>query len=167
MSLFLEDLQREGDVVGGERATIVELDPGPQQKTIREPVGRYLHRACSEAVQRVGLILRARHQAREGELHTLRTIALKDEAVERIEGERVLIEGPSCPDVGEHAALRGVWIDVIEMLEVGRIFEIAESRYPMALGFLACLDILCEGQYEGCRTEEERFAARLLENISH
>src|SRR5262249_40645194 len=105
----------------------VELDHGPQQKTISEPVGRYLHCARSEAVQRVGLVLGACHQAREGELHTLRTIALEDEAVERIEGEKVLIEGPSCPDVGEHAALRGVWIDVIEMLEVGRIFEIAEG----------------------------------------
>src|SRR5262245_30183642 len=167
MALFLEDFQREGDVVGGERATIVELDPGPQQKTIGEPVGRYLHRARSEAVQRVGFVLGARHQAREGELHTLRTIALKDEAVERIEGEKVLIEGPSCPDVGEQAALRGVWIDVIEMLEVGRIFEIAEGGNPMALGAPACFDILCEGRYEGSHTKEERFAARLLESISH
>src|SRR5215813_9721928 len=166
MALFLEDFQREGDVLGGERATIVELDPGPQQKTISEPVGRYLHRARSEAVQRVGFVLGACHQAREGELHTLRTIALKDEAVERIEGEKVLIEGSSCSDVGEHAALRGAWIDVIEMLEVGRIFEIAEGRYPMALGVLACVDILCEG-YEGSRAEEERFAACLLDSIGH
>src|SRR5262249_1168064 len=111
VAFVLENYQREGDVPGGERAAIVKRDAGPQQKTISEPVGRYLHRARSEAVQRVGLILGARHQAREGELHTLRTIALKDEAVERVEGERVLIEGPSCPDVGEHAALRGVWID--------------------------------------------------------
>src|SRR6516162_4452059 len=167
MALVLEDFQREGDVVGGERAIIVELDPGPQQKTISKPIGRYLHRARSETVQRVGLILGARHQAREGELHTLRTIALKDEAVERVEGEKVLIKGPSCPDVGKHAALRDVWIDVIEMLEVGRIFEIAEGRYPVALGVLACFDILCEGRYEGSRTKEERFAARLLESIGH
>src|SRR5262245_63835521 len=108
--------------------------PGRSRKTISEPVGRYLHRARSEAVQRVGFVLGARHQAREGELYTLRTISLKDEAVERIEGEKVLIEGPSCPDVGEYATLRGFWIDVIEMLEVGRIFEIAEGRNPMALG---------------------------------
>src|SRR5215831_1927978 len=167
MALFLEDFQREGDVVDGERATIVELDPGPQQKTVSEPVGRYLHRARSEAVQRVGLILGARHQAREGELHPQSGIALKDEAVERIEGEKVLIEGPSCPDVGEYAALRGVWIDVIEMLEVGRIFEIAEGRNPMTLGVLTCFDIPCNGRYEGSRTEEEHFAARLLESIGH
>src|SRR5262249_29376337 len=38
MTLFLEDFQREGDVVGGERATIVELDPRLQQKTISEPI---------------------------------------------------------------------------------------------------------------------------------
>src|SRR5215831_15390492 len=167
MALFLEDFQREGDVVGGERATIVELDPGPQQKTISEPVGRYLHRARSEAVEGIRLVIGARHQAREGELHTLRTIALKDEAVERIEGEKVLIEGPGCPDMGKDSALRGFWIDVIEMLEVGRIFEIAEGRNPMALGVVACFDIRCEGRYEGSRTEEERFAARLLENIGH
>src|SRR5262245_54810552 len=167
VALVLENFQREGDVVGGERTAIVERDAGPHQETISESVGRYLHRARSEAVQRVGLILGARHQAREGELHTLRTVALKDEAVERVEGEKVLIEGPGCPDVGEHAALRGVWINVIEMLEVGRIFEIAEGRYPMALGVLACFDIPCEGRYKGSRTEEERFAARLLESISH
>src|SRR5262249_22604812 len=136
-------------------------------KTISEPIGRYLHRARSEAVQRVGFVLGARHQAREGELHTLRTIALKDEAVERVEGEKVLIEGPSCPDVGEHAALRGVWIYVIEMPEVGRIIESAEGRYPSARGVLAWLDIPCEGRYEGNHTEEERFAARLLESIGH
>src|SRR5215469_9138152 len=167
MALVLEDFQREGDVVSGERTAIVKRDAGPQQETISESIGQYLHRARSEAVQRVGFVLGARHQAREGELHTLRAIALKDEAVERIEGEKVLIEGPSRPDVGEQAALRGVWIDVIEMLEVARIFEIAEGRNPMALGVVACFDILCEGRYEGSRAEEERFAARLLESIGH
>src|SRR5215470_15297480 len=54
MALFLEDFQREGDVVGGERTAIVKRDAGPQQETISESVGRYLHCARSEAVQRVG-----------------------------------------------------------------------------------------------------------------
>src|SRR6516165_10531348 len=94
VALVLENFQREGDVAGGERAAIVKRDAGPHQETISESVRRYLHRARSEAVQRVGFVLGARHQAREGELHTLRTIALKDEAVERVEGEKVLIEGP-------------------------------------------------------------------------
>src|SRR5499433_4428224 len=38
MALFLEDFQREGDVVGGERTTIVELDPGPHQEAVGEPI---------------------------------------------------------------------------------------------------------------------------------
>jgi hypothetical protein len=88
----------------------------------------------------------------------------EDEAVERIEGEKVLIEGPSCPDMGEHAALRGVWIDVVEMLEVGRIFEIAESRHAVALGLLRCLALRCfdisrQSRCKRSRTKEERFAA--------
>src|SRR5262249_61091778 len=40
MALFLENFQREGDVVGGGRATIVELDPGQQPRAIREPAAR-------------------------------------------------------------------------------------------------------------------------------
>ena len=69
--------------------------------------------------------------------------------------------------MGKYAALRGIWIDIVEMLEVRRIFEIAEGRNAMVLDVLACFDILCEGRYEGSRTEEERFAARLLESIGH
>src|SRR5215813_2915818 len=158
--------------MGGDRAAIVELDARPQQKTISESVGRYLHRARGEAIQRIWFILSAYHQACEGELHALRTIALEDEGVQRIEGEKVLIEGPSSPDMRERATLWSVWIDVIEMLEVGRIFEIAEGRNPMALGVLSCLDlrcsdILCERRYEGSRTEEERFAACWLKGIDH
>src|SRR5262245_59793081 len=61
VALHLENFQREGDVAGGEWAAILKCDVGPQQETISEAVGRYLHRARSEAVQRVGLILGARH----------------------------------------------------------------------------------------------------------
>jgi hypothetical protein len=66
--------------------------------------------------------------------------------------------------VGEHAALRGVWIDVIEMFEVGRIFEIAEGRHAVALGLLRCPDLRRfrvpgERRCEASRTQEERFAA--------
>jgi hypothetical protein len=76
VAFVLENFQREGDVVSSYRATIVELDAGPQHKTINESVGRYLHRARSKAVQRIWFVLSAHHQACEGELHTLRTIAL-------------------------------------------------------------------------------------------
>src|SRR5437773_2460389 len=105
----------------------MEGDAGPHQKAVVQPIRGYAHRARSEAVQRVWFVLSAYHQACKGELHTLRAIALEDETVERIEGEKVLIEGPSCADMGEHATFRGVWINVIEMLEVRRIFKVAES----------------------------------------
>src|SRR5215831_2325823 len=67
--------------MGRDRATIVELDARPQQKTISESVGRYLHCARGEAVKRIWFILGAYHQACEGELHALRTIAPEDEGV--------------------------------------------------------------------------------------
>ena len=61
---------------------------------------------------------RPRHQAREGQLHALRRVAAQDVAVERIEGEEVLIEHRVRADLREHAALRRVRIDVVEMREV-------------------------------------------------
>jgi hypothetical protein len=61
------------------------------------------------------------------------------------------------------SAFRGIWINVVKMLEVGRIFEIAESRHAVALGTLRCLDLPCFGMLrkrrcEPSRTEKERFA---------
>src|SRR5205823_1200512 len=93
VALVLEDFQRKNDVVGGERAAIVESDAGPYQKAVGEPIRRYPHRARSKSVESIRFVGGARHQAREGELHTLRAIALEDDAVERIEGENVLMEG--------------------------------------------------------------------------
>src|SRR5262249_8445087 len=99
MALVLEDFQREGGVVGGERATIVERDAGPHQKAVSEPIRGYPHRARGKSIEGIRLVGGARHQAREGELHTLRAVALEDEGVERIEGEKILIEGPRRPDM--------------------------------------------------------------------
>jgi hypothetical protein len=132
VALLLEDLEREGDVVGGERAAVVEGDAGTHQKTIGQPVRGYLHRTSGKAVEGIGLVIGARHQAREGELHALRAVAPQDEDVKRIECEKVLIEGPGGSDLGERAALGRIGVDVVEMLKVGRIFEISESRHAVA-----------------------------------
>jgi hypothetical protein len=110
--------------MGGERAAIMELDATSHQEPIAELVGRDLHRPRSETVQGIGLVLGACNQAREGDLHALGGIALKDKAVEGIEGERVLIENSRRRNMREHSALRGVRIDIIELLEVRRIFEV-------------------------------------------
>jgi hypothetical protein len=94
MTLLFKGFQRKGDVVGGKRTAIVEDGAGAHQKTIREPIRGNPHRARGKAVEGIRLVAGARHQAREGELHALRTLALEDEAVERIEGEKALIESP-------------------------------------------------------------------------
>ena len=159
MAFVLEDLQREGDVAGSERAAVVELDAGPHQKAVSEPIRGYANRARGEAVEGIRLIGRARHQAREGELHALRAVALEDEDVERIEGEKVLIEGAARPDLGEQPALWRIRVDIVEMLESRRIFEVAERRHAVALGALLCQRRPSDRRGERSRTKEQRFAA--------
>src|SRR5215510_6914057 len=151
--------------MGGERAAVVKRDAGPHQKTVSEPIRGYPHRARGKSVEGIRLVGGARHQARKGELHALRAVALEDEDVERIECEKVLIERARRPDMGEYAALRRVRVDIIEMLEPYRIFEIAEGRHAVALGLLRCLHLRCfdtpgERRCEPSCTKEQRFAAR-------
>src|SRR5262249_45536086 len=66
----------------------------------------------------------------------LRGVTLEDVAIERVEGEKILIELTVRPDLGKHAALRCIWIDIVEMAEVRRGFEIAEGRDPMGFIFI-------------------------------
>ncbi len=134
MTLVLEDFQRERDVVGGERAAVVECDAGPHEEVVGEPILRNPHRARGEPIHGIGLVRGARHQACESELHALRAVTLEDEAVERVEGEKVLIEGAGRSDMGKRAALGRIRVDVVEMLEVSRIFEVAERRHAVPLG---------------------------------
>jgi len=58
------------------------------------------------------------------------------------------------------------------MLEIRRIFEIAESRHAVALGLLRCLDLRCfdisrQSRYKRSRTKEDRFAACWLASFDH
>jgi hypothetical protein len=57
--------------------------------------------------------------------------------------------------MGEHAALRGVRIDVIEMLEVRRIFKISERRHAVTFGVLRGVDIPGERRCERSRGEDK------------
>src|ERR1700676_4709923 len=63
-------------------------------------------------------------------------ISLENEGIERIESEKVLVELAQRRDLREYTAFGGVRIDVVEMLEVGRIFEVTEGRHAVTLGFL-------------------------------
>ena len=167
MSLVLEDFQREGDVVRGERAAVVERDAGPHEEAVGEPIIRYLHRAGGEAVHGIRLVRGARHQAREGELHALRAIALEDEAVERIEGEKVLIEGAARPDMRKRAALGRIRVHVLEMLEVRRIFEVTERRHAVPLGAFPRQRGPRHRRCKRASGDDERLAACHIAEIRH
>ena len=82
VALLLEDFEREGGVMGGERAPVVEGDAGPHQKPVGQSVRGNAHGARSKAVERIRLVGGARHQAAKGELHALRAVALEDEDIE-------------------------------------------------------------------------------------
>ncbi len=168
MALVLENFQGEGHVVGGERAAVVKLDAGPHQEAIGEPVLGYLHRAGCKPVQAIRLVLGRCHQAREGELHALGAIAPEDETVERIEGEKILVVGAGRSDMGEHAALRRIGLDIVEMLEVRRIFEIAEGRHAMALGAFVRPRGHDRHRCQRARAQQERIpAADLAGGFAH
>src|SRR5262249_16649273 len=90
--------------------------------------GRHADRAGGLAVHGIDFVVGPHHQAGERRLHPERGIAPEDEAVERIEGGEVLIVPADRADLREHPALWGINIDEIEVLEVGGILEVAETR---------------------------------------
>jgi hypothetical protein len=105
----------------------------PQQKFVGQSVSRAPHLLGGEAVHGVGLVAGAHHQRREGQFHALRRVAFEDVAVERIEGEEILIELAVRPDLRKRSAFRRLRIDVIEMPKIGRVGEVAERG--QAVGF--------------------------------
>ena len=161
--------------MGGELGAVVEARLRPQCEAIDEAVRRDAHRARDEAVHRIGFVGGRRHQGGEGELHALRGVAAQDVAVERIEGEEVLIVLPARADLREHAALRGFRIDIIEMAKVARIFEVAEAGNAVDLVSLGRIGAFCgerRGAGDGARGdgsggEDQHLAARQAVSIAH
>ncbi len=133
MAFLFQNIEREGDVVGGQPRAVVEFRLRADEELIGEAVGGAPHFLGGKAVHGVRLVAAAHHQRGEGQLHALRRVAFEDVAVERIEGEEILVELPVRPDLRKAAALRRVRIDVAEVLEVGRVGEIAERREAVRL----------------------------------
>ena len=129
MALGLQRRQREGDVFGLDRAAVVEGDAVAQVEFVDAAVGRHRDLVGGVGIDRVGLVGGAPHQRGERLLHVDRRIALEDEAVERIERR-----GAAAGELAEGAALRRGGIDVFQMLEIGRIAEIAERGQAVVLG---------------------------------
>ena len=64
----------------------------------------------------------------------MRAIAFQNVGVQRIEGLERLIVGAHPRDRRKQPTLGRVDIDVIEVMKVARIFQIAKSRHPMRFG---------------------------------
>src|SRR5450830_1413043 len=120
----------------GERRAVVESCLWTQREAVGQPVVGDANATRGQPIHAVGLVARAHHQGRESELHALGGVTFQDVAVERIEGLERLIELPVRADLREHAALGCIRIDVIEVREVGRIFQIAEGGHAVTPGIL-------------------------------
>jgi hypothetical protein len=124
----LQRLERENHVGGGDRRAVGELGLGAQPEGNAAPVGSELGRARDEPVDGVRLVERARHEAVEQVLDSLRGVALEDVTVEAVERDAA-----GGADHGQAATLRRVRVDVLEMREAGRVLEVAEGGEAMAL----------------------------------
>ena len=105
--------QAEGvaDILGGKLAAVRKSRLFAQSEGDTLAVGGDVGGLCDEPVDGIGLVIGARHERIEEELDILRRVALE----ERSHGI-------------DPSALGGIGIDVIEMGELGWIFEIAEGR---------------------------------------
>jgi hypothetical protein len=167
MALLFEQRQRERGVVGGQRAPIVELDAGTHQEPVDQAVLRYSNGPRGKPVQSIRLVRSAHHQACESELHALGGVALQNEAVQRIESQTVLIENQVRTDIRERPAFRRIRVDIIELLEVGRIFEVPERRDAMTFRRLLRTRTLRQHGGQRRHAEDQRLAAGHIGVVSH
>ena len=145
VALGLQDIEAEDCIGGCDRAAVGEPGFGAHAKRHRAAVCRKLGGVGDQAVDGIGLIERARHQAIEQQIEPLGRVALQDEAVEAVEGGA---RGGS--DHRQAAAFRRIRVDPLEVLEVGRILELAERREAVSLTFRGrCADP--EGNEQDCR----------------
>ncbi len=117
-----ELLISENHIIGGHGGAVAEFGLGPQIEGHGTLVVGDLGAFRDQAVHCVRLVLGANHQAVEQKFQSLGGIVADDELVEAVEGQH---RGHA--DRPERAALGCVGIDVVEMLEVGGVFQFPES----------------------------------------
>ena len=120
MALFLQHIQREGDVAGGHLRAVEEARLGSEAETVVELVGRDPDGLGEQTVDRIGLVAVGGHQGVEGGGHAGRAVALPGVDVEGVEGVEVLVAARAGDLQRQQAAGRRLRIDVGEMREVGR-----------------------------------------------
>ena len=134
MPLLLEDVEGENGVVRRDGGAIGKACFGSQAEGHRLAVGGHVRCLRNEAIGRVGFVRSPHHEAVIDEPQALGGIALQNEAVEAVEGlQRRRADGDDA------SALGGGWVDVLEVLEIGRILEVAErgQAVPWFRGRLA------------------------------
>ena len=131
VALLLIRLEGVGDIGGSQRGPIVEPRLGSELEFECVPIVRNGHRFGQQTVERIGLVQRSHHQGVETHLNARRAVALRREAVQRVEGEGTLVEDPVGRRKVEQAALRRIRVHIVEVREIGWIFEIAEGRQSM------------------------------------
>ena len=92
-----------------------------------------------QAVDRIRLVQRRSHQRIKGQFHARRRITLEREGIERVERVGILVPDPARRREIERAALRCFGTGIVEMGEIGTVFQVTESRKPMQR--FACRDV--------------------------
>ena len=134
MALLLQCRERERGVMRGQLRAVVKARFRPQRKAVGQLVRRNLHGFRDLAVHRVRLVARPRHQRRKGQFHAARAFAFQDEGVERVERIEGLVVEARRRDGRKQPALRRGHVHIVEMMEVGRVFQVAEHRQAVRLG---------------------------------
>jgi hypothetical protein len=142
MALLLQELIAEGHILRRQRRAVVEAGLRPQLEGEAVAVGGEGHAFGHQSVQAVRFVPGAHHQRIEAHLHARRRVAGAHIAVERVEGEDVLVVKPVARLEVERAALGRLRAGIVEVLEIRPIFEIAEGGEAMKRHLR--LD-LCEG----------------------
>ena len=131
MAVFFERQVGKGDVMRGDRRPVVPARLGPQHEGVAVAVLGDRHAVGEVAIDRVRLVPGVHHQRIETRLHARRRIPAAHETVHRVEGLDVLIVEPVARLEIECPARRRVRRGIVELLETGRIFQIAEGRKPV------------------------------------
>ena len=122
---FIECIEGENHVFRRDRLAIVPFCLCPQSKGDRGEIVRIAHRLGEQSVFARHFIKRRHEKCLVDEIDAEdeRAFDSGDHHIEVVEGaER---------DLTRRAALRRVRVDVVELLEAGRIFQVAERRYAV------------------------------------
>ena len=122
---FIECIERENNVIRRDRLAVMPFCFRPQPKCGRGEIVRIAHRLGKQSIFARYFVKRRHEQRLVDEIDALdeRAFDAGDRHIEVVEGtER---------DLARRAAFRRFRIDVVELLETGRIFQVAEQRYAV------------------------------------